>query len=77
VPEFEQMLVKSGMILFIFHVSVSKKEQLKRFKKREIDTLKQYKLSPVDKESHNLSQNCKDSYMTLPMEKREKLTKLL
>lgn len=54
VPEFEQMLVKSGIILFKFYFSVSKKEQLKRFKKREIDPLKQYKLSPVDKESQNL-----------------------
>jgi len=54
VPEFEQMLVKSGIILFKFYFSVSKKEQLRRFKKREIDPLKQYKLSPVDKESQNL-----------------------
>ena len=37
-----------------FYFSVSKKEQARRFKKREIDPLKQYKLSPVDKESQNL-----------------------
>ena len=54
VPEFERMLVKSGIILMKFYFSVSKKEQLKRFKKREVDPLKQYKLSPVDKESQNL-----------------------
>ena len=42
VPEFEKMLVKSGIILFKFYFSVSKKEQAKRFKKREIDPLKQY-----------------------------------
>ena len=54
VPEFEKMLVKSGIILFKFYFSVSKKEQAKRFKKREFDPLKQYKLSPVDKESQNL-----------------------
>jgi polyphosphate kinase len=54
VPEFEKMLVKSGIILMKFYFSVSKKEQLRRFKKREIDPLKQYKLSPVDKESQNL-----------------------
>ncbi|WP_407923313.1 polyphosphate kinase 2 [Arcobacter suis] len=54
VPEFEKMLVKSGVILLKFYFSVSKKEQAKRFKKREIDPLKQYKLSPVDKESQNL-----------------------
>ena len=54
VPEFEKMLVKSGIILMKFYFSVSKKEQLKRFEKREIDPLKQFKLSPVDKESQNL-----------------------
>lgn len=54
VPEFEKMLVKSGIILMKFYFSVSKKEQLKRFKKREVDPLKQFKLSPVDKESENL-----------------------
>lgn len=54
VPEFEQMLVKSGIILMKFYFSVSKKEQAKRFEKREVDPLKQYKLSPVDKESQKL-----------------------
>ena len=54
VPEFEKMLVKSGIILLKFYFSVSKKEQLRRFKKRETDPLKQYKLSSVDKESQNL-----------------------
>ena len=54
VPEFEQMLVKSGIILMKYYFSVSKKEQARRFKKRETDPLKQYKLSPVDKESQKL-----------------------
>ncbi|MFA6741301.1 MAG: polyphosphate kinase 2 [Arcobacteraceae bacterium] len=54
VPEFEKMLVKSDIVLLKYYFSVSKKEQLRRFKKREIDPLKQYKLSPVDKESQNL-----------------------
>jgi len=54
VPQFEDMLVKSGILLFKFYFSVSKKEQAKRFKKRETDPLKQYKLSPVDKESQQL-----------------------
>jgi len=54
VPEFENMLVKSGIILLKYYFSVSKKEQAKRFKKREVDPLKQYKLSPVDKESQKL-----------------------
>lgn len=54
VPEFEKMIVKSGIILMKFYFSVSKKEQARRFKKREVDPLKQYKLSPVDKESQQL-----------------------
>jgi polyphosphate kinase 2 len=54
VPEFEKMLVKSGIILMKFYFSVSMEEQARRFKKRETDPLKQYKLSPVDKESQAL-----------------------
>ena len=57
VPEFEKMIVKSGIILFKFYFSVSKKEQARRFKKREIDPLKQFNLSPVDKESQKLWDN--------------------
>ncbi len=49
VPMFEEMLVKDGIHLFKFYFSVSKKMQKKRFKARETDPLKQYKLSPVDK----------------------------
>jgi len=54
VPQFEDMLVKSGIIILKFYFSVSKKEQGARFDKRETDPLKQYKLSPVDKESQQL-----------------------
>ena len=54
VPEFEKMLAKSNIVLLKYYFSVSKKEQARRFKKRESDPLKQYKLSPVDKESQNL-----------------------
>jgi len=54
VPEFEKMIANEGIQLFKFYFSVSKKEQAKRFKSRETDPLKQYKLSPVDKESQNL-----------------------
>ena len=50
-PEFEKLLVKSGIQLFKFYFSVSKKEQENRFKSRETDPLKQYKLSPVDKQA--------------------------
>lgn len=50
-PRFEEMLVDSGIQIFKFYFSVSKDEQARRFKARETDPLKQYKLSPVDKES--------------------------
>lgn len=53
-PEFEEMLVDEGIQLFKFYFSVSKGEQARRFKSRETDPLKQYKLSPVDKESQRL-----------------------
>ncbi len=48
VPFFERRLVNSGMILIKFYFSVSKSEQAKRFKEREKNPLKQYKLSPID-----------------------------
>ena len=48
VPEFERMLVKSGIHLIKFWFSVSRKEQRRRFKERENHPLKQWKLSPVD-----------------------------
>ncbi len=53
-PEFEQMIVDEDIKLFKFYFSVSKDEQAARFKARETDPLKQYKLSPVDKESQRL-----------------------
>jgi len=54
VPEFEKMIADEGIQIFKFYFSVSKKEQARRFKSRESDPLKQYKLSPVDKESQRL-----------------------
>jgi polyphosphate kinase 2 len=53
-PEFEEMIVDEGIKIFKFYFSVSKDEQARRFKARETDPLKQYKLSPVDKESQKL-----------------------
>lgn len=50
-PEFERMLVRSGIILFKFWFSVTQEEQRRRFKERETDPLKQWKLSPIDKAS--------------------------
>lgn len=54
VPQFEEMLVKDGIILMKFFFSVDKNEQLKRFKSRETDPLKHFKISPVDKQAQDL-----------------------
>ncbi|MCT7511701.1 polyphosphate kinase 2 [Aliarcobacter cryaerophilus] len=54
VPDFEKMLVESGIVVLKYYFSVSKKEQEKRFKKRKIDPLKEYKLSPIDQEAQKL-----------------------
>jgi polyphosphate kinase 2 len=47
-PEFEKHLARSGIHLIKFWFSVSKQEQLRRFKERKAHPLKQWKLSPVD-----------------------------
>jgi polyphosphate kinase 2 len=52
-PIFESMLVDEGIQIFKFYFSVSRKEQEKRFKARETDPLKHYKLSAVDKVSQS------------------------
>ena len=48
VPEFEHMLYEDGLIIIKFWFSISKEEQLNRFKSRKANPLKQWKLSPVD-----------------------------
>jgi len=53
VPDLERMLVRSGIRIFKFWFSVTREEQLRRFKSREFDPLKQWKLSPVDRASLN------------------------
>ena len=50
-PDFEQMLVRSGVRLFKYWFSVTQDEQRRRFKERETDPLKMWKLSPIDKAS--------------------------
>ena len=47
-PSFERQLVRSGIHLIKFWFSVSRKEQLRRFKEREHNPLKHWKLSPID-----------------------------
>ncbi|MDR3003674.1 MAG: polyphosphate kinase 2 [Acidovorax sp.] len=50
-PQFERMLVGSGIHVIKFWFSVSRKEQRRRFEERESHPLKQWKLSPIDKAS--------------------------
>ena len=50
-PEFERMLVRSGIRLIKYWFSVSDEEQERRFQKRLNDPTKQWKLSPMDLES--------------------------
>jgi polyphosphate kinase 2 len=50
-PEFERMMVRSGIRFYKFWFSVSREEQLRRFLSRAQDPLKQWKLSPMDVES--------------------------
>ena len=51
VPEFEKMLVRSGIQLIKYWFSISDEEQHLRFMGRIHDPLKQWKLSPMDMES--------------------------
>ena len=51
VPEFERMLVRSGIILIKYYFSVSDEEQERRFQGRIHDPVKRWKLSPMDLKS--------------------------
>jgi polyphosphate kinase len=50
-PEFERMLVRSGIVLIKYWFSITDQEQNLRFLMRIHDPLKQWKLSPMDLES--------------------------
>jgi len=50
-PEFERMLIQSGIILIKYWFSVSDKEQEKRFQERLDNPIKRWKFSPMDLES--------------------------
>ncbi len=52
-PAFEQMLIRSGIILIKYWFSVSDEEQERRFQARLEDPTKRWKLSPMDLESRN------------------------
>ncbi|MDC7235546.1 MAG: polyphosphate kinase 2 [Spirochaetales bacterium] len=53
-PEFERMLIRSGIVLIKYWFSVSPEEQLKRFKSRIEDPIKRWKISPMDLKSIEL-----------------------
>jgi polyphosphate kinase 2 len=52
-PEFERMLIRSGIILLKYWFSVSNEEQERRFQSRIQDRTKRWKLSPMDMESRS------------------------
>ena len=47
-PEFEDMLVRDGILLFKIWLAIGRTEQLRQFLQRERDPLKQWKLSQTD-----------------------------
>jgi polyphosphate kinase 2 (PPK2 family) len=56
-PEFERMLVRSGIILLKYWFSVSDEEQERRFQTRMQDPMRRWKLSDMDLESRLLWQD--------------------
>lgn len=54
VPEFEKMLVRSGIRLIKYYLDISKAEQKKRLEDRRRDPLKQWKVSPIDEKAVSL-----------------------
>ncbi len=52
-PEFERMLVRSGIVLIKYWFSVSDEEQEIRFQSRLLDPARRWKLSPMDLESRD------------------------
>jgi polyphosphate kinase 2 len=53
-PNFEKMLIRSGIILIKYWFSVSDKEQEKRFRKRLTDPTRRWKFSDIDLKSYTL-----------------------
>jgi polyphosphate kinase 2 len=54
VNDFERMILESGIYLVKIYMSISKREQAKRFEDIKNDPLKQWKLSPVDERAQEL-----------------------
>lgn len=53
-PNFERMLIRSGIILIKYWFSVSIEEQERRFQGRIVDPTKRWKLSPMDLKSREM-----------------------
>jgi len=64
-PEFERMLVQSGITLFKFWFSVTQDEQSRRFDSRQVDPLKHWKLSPIDLASRSKWREYTDARETM------------
>src|SRR5207249_3251408 len=47
-PDLERMLIRSGLQLIKYYLTVSKEEQARRIARRQSDPLKQWKLTPID-----------------------------
>jgi polyphosphate kinase 2 len=54
VNDFERMILESGIYLVKIYMSISKKEQFKRFEEIKNDPLKQWKMTDVDKRAQEL-----------------------
>ncbi|HFS67830.1 MAG TPA: polyphosphate kinase 2 [Flavobacteriia bacterium] len=54
VNDFERMITESGTILVKIYMSISKREQQKRFKDIKSNPLKQWKMTPVDEKAQEL-----------------------
>ncbi|MFK7778386.1 MAG: polyphosphate kinase 2 [Gimesia sp.] len=66
-PQLENMLVNSGIHLFKLWFSVSREEQFRRFKARETDKLKQWKLTSIDIKSLGLWNEYTEAQNTMLM----------
>jgi polyphosphate kinase len=53
VPQFERMLIRSGIILIKYWFSISDEEQERRFQKRNTDPVRRWKLSSMDLKSRS------------------------
>ena len=60
VNDFEKMIIQSDTYLIKFYLSISKKEQAKRFEDIKNNPLKRWKITPVDKRAQALWKNYTD-----------------